>query len=125
MRIEKQSSNAEKIVKYLDEHRAEYPALKIIHHSSLQKDDFVKKQMKGGHSPVFAIELQTPDQAKHLPSKLKYFQHSTSLGGVESLIEWRALSDPYARLTLLRVSCGVEDANDLISDLDHALKETK
>lgn len=125
MRIKRQSSNAEKIVKYLDEHRADYPALKIIHHSSLQKDAFVKKQMKGGHSPVFAIELQTAEQAKHLPSKLKYFQHSTSLGGVESLIEWRALSDPYARLTLLRVSCGVEDADDLIADLDHALKEIK
>lgn len=125
MRIKRQSSNAEKIVAYLDKHRAEYPALKIIYHSSLQKDAFVAKQMKGGHSPVFSIELQTSEQAKHLPSKLKYFQHSTSLGGVESLVEWRVLSDPYARPALIRISVGVENAEDLIADLDQALKATK
>ncbi|QPG75228.1 hypothetical protein FOA43_002578 [Brettanomyces nanus] len=125
MRIKRQSSSAEKIVNYLDVHRADYPALKVIHHSSLQKDDFVRRQMKGGHSPVFAIELESQEQAKNLPGKLNYFQHSTSLGGVESLIEWRALSDPHARLTLLRVSVGVEDPDDLIADLDQALKATK
>ncbi|VEU20722.1 DEKNAAC101578 [Brettanomyces naardenensis] len=125
LRIKRQSSNAEKIVAYLDSHRQDYPALKVLHHSSLQKDEYVAKQMKGGHSPVFAIELENEDQAKNFPSKLKYFQHSTSLGGVESLIEWRCLSDPTARPALLRISVGVEDAEDLIGDLDGALKALK
>lgn len=123
LRIKKQSENATKIVKFLSENKQSYPSLTIIHHSSLQKDDFVAKQMVGGHSPVFSIELSTAEKAKSLPSKLHYFQHATSLGGVESLIEWRAVTDSHARKTLLRVSCGVENVEDLIADLDRALRE--
>ena len=44
-----------------------------------------------GQSPVFSIELVSEDKAKRLPSKLKLFHHATSLGGTESLIEWRAI----------------------------------
>lgn len=122
LRINKQSSNATKIVEYLNKNRSEYPSLTKIYHSSLQEDDFVKKQMIGGHSPVFSIELSTAEKAKSLPSKLRYFQHATSLGGVESLVEWRAVTDLHARPTLIRVSCGVENVEDLISDFDKALR---
>jgi cystathionine gamma-synthase len=123
LRIKKQSENATKIVKFLNENKKSYPSLAVIHHSSLQKDDFVAKQMVGGHSPVFSIELNSAEKAKSLPSKLKFFQHATSLGGVESLIEWRAVTDSHARPTLLRVSCGIENVEDLIADFDNALKE--
>lgn len=123
LRINKQSENATQIVKFLSENKASYPSLAVIHHSSLQKDGFVAKQMVGGHSPVFSIELSSPEKAKSLPSKLQFFQHATSLGGVESLIEWRAVTDANARKTLLRVSCGVENVEDLIADLDRALRE--
>lgn len=123
LRIKRQSENATKMVKYLVENKAKYSALNIIHHSSLQKDDYVKLQMKGGDSPVFCIDLKTSEQAKAFPSKLKYFQHATSLGGVESLIEWRILSDTNAPPTLLRVSCGVENVEDLIQDFDQAFKQ--
>lgn len=123
LRIKKQSETATKVVKYLNENKDSYPNLTTIHHSSLQKDDFVAAQMTGGHSPVFSIELSSAEIARNFPSKLKYFQHATSLGGVESLIEWRAITDEHARPTLLRVSCGVENVEDLISDLDKALRE--
>lgn len=123
LRIKQQSESATKIVKYLVENKNNYPTLDKIHHSSLQTESFVLKQMKGGHSPVFSIELNEIEKAKSLPSKLKYFQHATSLGGVESLIEWRAVTDANARKTLLRVSVGIENVEDLISDLDQALRQ--
>ncbi|TID28132.1 hypothetical protein CANINC_002669 [Pichia inconspicua] len=123
LRIKQQSDSATKIVTYLHDHQDSYKSLKVIHHSSLQKDDFVATQMVGGHSPVFSIELDDEEKAKSLPSKLKFFQHATSLGGVESLIEWRAVTDPHARKTLLRVSVGIENVEDLIADLDRALRE--
>lgn len=122
LRITRQSANATAIVKHLNDHFADYPSLTKIYHSSLQHDDYVSKQMTGGHAPVFSVELSTPEKAKVLPSKLAYFQHATSLGGVESLIEWRAVTDSNAKPTLLRVSCGVENVQDLIDDLDKALR---
>ncbi|KAF5113801.1 hypothetical protein DV452_003206 [Geotrichum candidum] len=123
LRIRKQVSNAIKIVKYLDEHRAEFPALKSLTHASLQKEEFVKRQLPLNGGPVFSIEVATPEIAKILPSKTKLFHHATSLGGVESLVEWRAMSDSDISETLLRFSIGVEDVDDLIEDLSNALKQ--
>ncbi|ODV91465.1 hypothetical protein CANCADRAFT_71349 [Tortispora caseinolytica NRRL Y-17796] len=122
MRIEKQSSNALKVVNWLKEAKesGKYPITKI-HHSSLQTEDFVKKQLPNGYGPVFSFELSKLELARALPSKLKLFHHATSLGGVESLIEWRAMTDPNISLTLLRVSIGAEDPNDLIADLKQGL----
>ncbi|VUC20542.1 unnamed protein product, partial [Clonostachys rosea] len=69
-----------------------------------------------------------PAAAKKLPSKLQLFHHATSLGGVESLIEWRSMTDPNVDPRLLRVSIGVEGLEDLKQDLQQgfeALKATK
>lgn len=121
LRILKQSANCLKIVTYLNDNKAKFKVLTKIHHSSLQTDAFVKQQLVGGYGPVFSIELDSKESAKTLPSRLKYFHHATSLGGVESLIEWRAVTDPYISQTLLRVSVGVEDPQDLIADLEQAL----
>ncbi|RWQ95793.1 hypothetical protein C8Q69DRAFT_381971, partial [Paecilomyces variotii] len=52
-----------------------------------------------------------------LSSKLAFFHHATSLGGVESLIEWRALSDSRVDRKLLRISVGLENWLDLKNDL--------
>jgi cystathionine beta-lyase/cystathionine gamma-synthase len=78
--------------------------------------------MPNGFGPVFSIVLHKEEYAKHLPSKLRYFQHATSLGGVESLIEWRALSDPRVDRKLLRISIGLESWEDLKEDLFQAFK---
>lgn len=121
LRVRQQSKSATQLVAYLNENRAKFPKLTKIHHSSLQKDAFVEKQVRGVHSPTFSIEVESEDFAKRLPSRLKYFFHATSLGGAESLIEWRCMTDASASRTLLRVSIGLEDIDDLIEDFEQAL----
>ncbi|KAK7202474.1 putative trans-sulfuration enzyme [Myxozyma melibiosi] len=124
LRVTQQSTSATKIARFLADALASssIPALKQVHHSSLQTEPFVAKQMPNGmHSPAFSIEVASSDLARKLPSRLKLFHHSTSLGGVESLIEWRAVSDKHVPETLLRLSIGVEDTDDLIADLKQGL----
>lgn len=98
-----------------------------VHHSSLQdKTKFnPETQLTGGHSPTFAVILSNIVQAKAFPRNLHYWTSATSLGGVESLIEWRRRSDPNADPKLLRLSVGVEDFEDLKNDLKKALIAVK
>ncbi|KAL4934142.1 putative transsulfuration enzyme family protein [Aspergillus undulatus] len=96
--------------------------LKGIHHASLQNEPWLREQMPNGFGPVFSIVLQSEEYAKVLPSKLALFQHATSLGGVESLIEWRALSDGRVDRKLLRLSVGLENWEDLKNDLLRGFK---
>jgi cystathionine gamma-synthase len=99
-------------------------AVSRVQHASLQKDDmhWLKKQMPGGYNPVFAIWMSEEKYARCLPSKLHLFHHATSLGGVESLIEWRRMSDSKIDPRVLRVSIGVENVEDLKQDLLSAFK---
>ncbi|RFU80158.1 cystathionine beta-lyase cystathionine gamma-synthase [Trichoderma arundinaceum] len=101
-------------------------ALSTVTHASLQTADleqgWLKSQMPNGFGPVFSICLKSRNMAKRFPSKLRLFSHSTSLGGVESLIEWRTMTDPDADPTLLRVSIGVENWEDLRLDFLQALQ---
>lgn len=123
MRIQTQSENATKLVSYLIEHKSDFEGvLEGVFHSSLQTEPFVKEQLKGGYGPVFAVTLNSKEQCRKFPQLLTCFQHATSLGGVESLVEWRALTDPYIIPTLIRVSVGVENVDDLIKDFANALK---
>lgn len=65
------------------------------------------------------------DDARRVSNKLKLFTRATSLGGVESLIEHRAsMEGPDTKTpgNLLRISVGLEFIDDLIADLDQALK---
>ncbi|CAN6657894.1 cystathionine gamma-lyase [Trichomonascus vanleenenianus] len=121
MRVRTQAASANAIVKYLSENIDKLPKLAKVYHSSLQTEEFVKKQLPLGGGPVFSIEVVDKETARQLPSRLKLFAHATSLGGVESLIEWRAISDERCSETLLRVSIGVEDQEDLLQDLVQAL----
>ncbi|PLB51547.1 cystathionine beta-lyase [Aspergillus steynii IBT 23096] len=118
IRVQRQSQNATNLVSWLDSAlRAPNPAagsdeavtqaaLQQVFHASLQKDDFpwLLRQMPNGFGPVFSIMTKQEDYARKLPSTLAFFQHATSLGGVESLIEWRTMSDPSVDTRLLRVS---------------------
>lgn len=101
--------------------------VKEIHHSSLQArqpgNEYLATQMPNGHGPVFALTMRDPEMAKTLPSYLDYFHHATSLGGVESLVEWRAMSDETVDRALVRFSIGVEDGRDLKEDLRNGLKK--
>lgn len=122
LRVRKQSENAAALVKYLNDNQDKYKKLAIIKHGTLQNDEYIKGQLPNGQAAVFSIELNDEQQASEFPSKLKLFHHATSLGGIESLVEWRALSDSHASPRLVRVSVGIEDIRDLIQDFDQALR---
>ncbi|MCJ1411535.1 hypothetical protein MMC19_005625 [Ptychographa xylographoides] len=96
-----------------------------VQHASLQSEDmgWLKEQMPNGFGPVFAILMKSERLARRLPSKLALFHHATSLGGVESLIEWRTMSDTTVDTRLMRVSIGVESWEDLKEDLMTGFRE--
>jgi cystathionine gamma-synthase len=79
------------------------------------------RQMSGPPA-VLSIELASEAAARALPSKLHLFRDATSLGGVESLVEWRRKQDPEAPPALLRLSVGLEDGDDLAADLEQGLR---
>lgn len=84
--------------------------------------ELCKRQMKG-QPACFSFEVETEKLAQNLPKKLKLFAEATSLGGVESLIEWRYRHDQHAPPTLLRMSVGLESAKDLIQDLKQGFEQ--
>ncbi len=124
LRVQRQSQSATALVTWLDsalrdeggDSETVKSVVERVQHASLQKNEFLKKQMPNGFGPVFALWMKTPEIAKALPSKLHLFHHATSLGGVESLIEWRRMSDEKIDERVLRVSVGVESWEDLKRD---------
>ncbi|KAF8681421.1 Cystathionine gamma-synthase [Rhizoctonia solani] len=99
-------------------------SIKHVWHATLQgqKDQgWIKKQMPGGGPACFSFMLDDPNEARVLPYMLKLFTPATSLGGVESLIEQRYLSDAGADKRLIRLSVGLENLEDLKEDLRQAL----
>ncbi|KAK0230820.1 hypothetical protein IW262DRAFT_1445142 [Armillaria fumosa] len=63
-----------------------------------------KHQLEGGWNGTFAIQSTTPEQAIQLPHTVKNFVAATSLGGVESLIEYKARADVEEDPRLIRIS---------------------
>jgi len=128
LRVERQSANATNLVAWLaaqvaDESTTASKLVERVQHASLQKEasekgSWLRKQMPRGFGPVFSIWLREEGDARALPSTLRLFHHATSLGGVESLIEWRAMTDATVDRRLLRVSVGVESWEDLRDDLN-------
>ncbi|GAA5879311.1 hypothetical protein JCM3774_006430 [Rhodotorula dairenensis] len=97
-----------------------------VWHTSLQADRAELlgegKQMTAGPA-TFGFLLKNELYATHLPHHLECFIPATSLGGVESLIEQRLVSDPGADPRLIRVSVGLEDFEDLKADLIRGFKK--
>ncbi|KAK3337079.1 pyridoxal phosphate-dependent transferase [Cercophora scortea] len=127
LRVMRQSASAQQLVDWLSSELksgagAVSDLVLKVQHASLQPEaadanSWLRKQMPNGFGPVFSIYMKSEEDAKRLPSKLHLFHHATSLGGVESLIEWRAMSDLTCDKRLLRVSVGVEGWEDLKEDL--------
>ncbi len=108
--------------------RVYYPGL-----SSHPQHELATRQMSG-FTGMISIELGSAERAKRFVEAVKVFSLAESLGGVESLIGHPAMmthaSVPVERrqgmgLTdgLVRLSCGVEEVEDLIEDLEQALKK--
>ena len=84
------------------------------------------RQMKGGFGGMLSVRVKGGERAAiATAARVELWKRATSLGGVESLIEHRAsIEGPGTPCPpdLLRLSVGVEEANDLFDDLDQALK---
>jgi cystathionine gamma-synthase len=83
------------------------------------------RQMQGGFGGMLAVRVKAGEAAAvRAAANVKLWKRATSLGGVESLIEHRAsIEGPTSPCPpdLLRLSVGLEDAGDLIGDLQQAL----
>ena len=122
-RMRAHSDNAMKVAQFLAQHRR----VERVHYPGLTNHpghEIARKQMSsfGG---MLSIEVKGGrDAAIALTGKTKIFIRATSLGGVESLIEHRASIEGPGTTSpenLLRLSIGLENADDLIEDLDQAL----
>jgi cystathionine gamma-synthase len=116
--------NARRIAEYLSTH----PAVARVHYPGLASDPghaIASKQMRdfGG---MLSFEVRGGrDEAFAVTSRLKLIVRATSLGGTHSLIEHRAsIEGVFSRSpeSLLRLSVGLEGAEDLVADLDQALR---
>ena len=131
LRMDRHSANAQAVAEYLEGHpkveRVLYPGL-----ASHPQHALAKRQMDGFGGMVTAILKGGLDETKRFLDGCRLFALADSLGGVESLIEHPAImthaSIPAPRRaelgisdSLVRLSVGVEDLDDLISELDVAL----
>ncbi len=117
LRVRQQTATAIRLAAWLE------PRVARVWHPSLPSHPghaLAKKQMSGP-GPILSIELATEDAARALPGFLTLFREATSLGGVESLVDWRRRQDPESPEALLRLAVGVEDPDDLEADLAQAL----
>jgi cystathionine gamma-synthase len=122
-RVRLHCENARLVAAFLSTHKnvekVRYPGL-----ASDPGHEIAKRQMKdfGG---MLAFEIRGGrEEAFAVTAALKVILRATSLGGTHSLIEHRASIEgktTRAPESLLRLSVGLEDANDLIQDLDQAL----
>ena len=122
-RVRAQSENAMRVANFLNEHRAvervhypglpEHPGHKVAARQMSMFGGMLSFQVKGSRDAALGVAAQC-----------QLFIRATSLGGAHSLIEHRASIEGPATRTpenLLRVSIGLEHADDLIADLDQAL----
>jgi cystathionine gamma-synthase len=83
------------------------------------------RQMRGGFGAMMSLRLRDGEEAaKAFTARLRVFKRATSLGSVESLAEHRASvegPETTCPADLVRLSVGIEHADDLIADIDQAL----
>ena len=130
LRMRRHDENGRRIAQWLSQHRAitkiYYPGL-----PSHPQHDLACRQMSG-FGGMISIDLGDPEKARRVAERTKIFALAESLGGVESLIGHPAsmthASVPVAMRqamgltdSLIRLSCGIEDAEDLMADLEQAL----
>lgn len=131
LRMERHCANGQAVAEYLAGHAkvetVHYPGL-----ASHPQHALAQRQMQGYGGMVTAILSGGLDEARRFLERCHYFSLAESLGGVESLIEHPAImthasvpAADRAKLgisdSLVRLSVGIEDADDLIADLKNAL----
>ena len=132
VRLEKQAATAEKIAHWL-RRRPEVRKVYYIGFSDHPGHEVARRQCSG-FGGMLSLEVDTPETAKKVLREVKLFQYAESLGGVDSLITYpmcqthadvpederlrRGINDRF-----LRISVGIENADDLIEDLRQALEK--
>lgn len=110
---------AEELIGHPDVADVLYPGLQ--HHPG---HEVAARQMTGGFGGMLSIRMKNGERAAiAVAACVRLWKRATSLGGVESLIEHRASIEGAGSpcpLDLLRLSVGLEDADDLYSDLIRA-----
>ena len=123
VRMRAQMATTQVVADFLDGH----PAVETVHYPGLANhpDRSLIHQQMNGPGAMLSVQVKGGmAEALRFVGKLKLFTRATSLGGVESLIEHRASIEGPTSLTpqnLLRVSIGLEHAEDLIADLAQGL----
>ena len=135
VRVQRQNENALRIAEFL----AQHPKVRRVHYPLVEGHPdraLAMEQMSGGGG-VVSFEVEgTGDDARRLSEALNLFTLAPSLGGVESLVSIPVLSShlmisPEHRQKMgvteemIRLSVGIENADDLIADLEQALKAVK
>ena len=123
LRVERMSQNAQAVAEFLQSHDAVaqvfYPGLPDFEGHSV-----AKRQMAGGFGSLLSFCVKGGAvEALRVAGRLNLFHRATSLGGVESLVEHRHTIEPHTGIpeSLLRLSIGIEDVQDLCADLEQAL----
>ena len=132
IRMQRHCENAQRVAEFLDQH----PRVSQVHYPGLATHpghELAKRQMRGfGGMLSFELHGDSYPEAIRVMESIKVFSLGESLGGVESLCTHPAsmthASIPKAEReknglkdTLIRLSVGIEDADDLIADLAQAL----
>ncbi len=132
VRMQRHCENGEKIARYLKSHSKVKKVL-WVGFEDHPNHDIAKKQMRGfGGMISFTLKNDSIEEAVKVLKSTKLFALAESLGGVESLIGHPATMTHASipreeRLknglvdSLIRLSVGIEDADDLIDDLKHAI----
>lgn len=131
LRVERQQQNAERIANFLSTH----PAVNRTYYPSLldEKNHKVHSRQARGNGAVVSFETGSLEVSRQVVESLKLFPITVSFGGLQSSVSLpgrmsHASVPPQVaaerRLTqdLIRLSVGIEDADDLIADLAEALE---
>ena len=132
VRLDRTEENTKKVVDFLQKN----PKVKKIYYPGIpahQGYELTQKQARG-FGGMISFEMDTKESAERLLKKVKLITLAESLGGVESLISLPAAmthaSIPIEQRealgikdSLVRLSVGIEDAEDLIEDLKQAMEE--
>ena len=126
-RMRAHSENARKVAQFLTAHSA----VEAVHYPGLPGHpghQAAQRQMSGFGGMLSAQVRGGREQAMGVAARVRLFTRATSLGGPHSLIEHRASVEGSKTRTpqnLLRLSIGLENADDLIADLEQALSPIK
>lgn len=130
LRMRAHNENGQRIAEWLEAH----PAIERVYYPGLPshpQHELARRQMSG-FTGMISVDVGTLERARSLVNGTRIFALAESLGGVESLIGHPAMmthaSVPVETRQamgmsdgLVRLSCGVEDVEDLLADLEQAL----